>query len=230
MKMPGFAFHFLILAISAGVVNASPSAPAIPPASEPADAPWEQPRDIAAFQSLLARSPFSLPTAEESSPLAERFSLTGAVDINGETMVFVIDRTTQARQMLSKKPNQRMSLVEYLPNLDPRKMKAIVQVDGQIATIAFNDTVAPQPASPGPSPSPGQTPLPSQFNRAMPSVNNSVAPLGIGATPPKPTTIVNVPPPLPGSPAFKQQGNPSASPGRRVHRRTTISDQPAPGQ
>jgi len=214
-KMSHFPYHFLILAVAAGISSAATDAPG--------DAPWEKPRDIRAFESLLARSPFSLPTAEESSPLADRFSLTGAADINGETMVFVIDRTTQARQMISKKSDQNMSLVEYLPDPDSRKMKAVIRVDGQIATIAFSEPSAPQPGQQG------QSPMPGQANHPQPPAGPLPMMTAGGATP-KPTTIVNVPPPLPGSPSFKLQGGPSASPPRRVIRRRTISGQTSPGQ
>lgn len=120
------------------------------------DAPWAQPREFGVFQFLLDRSPFSLPTVEESSPLADRFSLSGAATLDGEAIVFVVDRTDQTRHMLTKEPNQEnMSLVEYLPDPDPRKMKATIRVDGQTATIAYaepmgnNQLQNEQPATPG---------------------------------------------------------------------------------
>ena len=46
--------------------------------------PWEKPRDLSSFQQLIKHSPFSLPTSEESSPLADRYAMTGIVNINGE--------------------------------------------------------------------------------------------------------------------------------------------------
>ena len=44
--------------------------------------PWLRPRSMENFKSLLERSPFSLPTAEENTAIAERFVLTGAATIN----------------------------------------------------------------------------------------------------------------------------------------------------
>lgn len=156
------------------------------------------------FQSLLERSPFSVPTAEESSPLAERFSLTGAVALDGEVLVFVLDKSTQTRHMLSKTPNrENMGLVEYLPDADPRRMRATIRVNGQVATITFAEPSA-QPQQP------------------LGSAN-------AGAT--VPTAVVN--PPVvaaaPGSPAFQQQQQPAQPPNRRVIRRRVISGHPAPG-
>lgn len=176
----------------------------------PTDAPWAAPRTISSFQSLLDRSPFSLPTAEESSPLADRFSLTGAASLDGEALVFVVDKTTQTHHMLSKIPNkQNMGLVEYLPDPDPRRMRATIRVDGQVATIAYAEASNPQ--------QPMQQPMGAHANGAVPL--------------PLPTAVVNPPPGTtvaPGSPAFQQQNTPP--PNRRVIRRRTISGQPTAGQ
>lgn len=203
-----FSLHFLVLASAAAIAHAADN--------PPDGAPWTKPREMAAFQSLLDRSPFSLPTAEESSPLADRFSLTGAADLDGDPMVFVLDRTTQTRQMLSKIPNsQKMSLLEYLPDPDPRKMRATIRVDGQVATIAYSES----PAQPQQAGLPGQPIQPSQ-----PGVRPPQAGLPQG----QPTTVVNVPAAMPGSPAFQQQGASAAQPSHRVIRRRVISGQPGP--
>ena len=204
MRFP--TFLFLLSAITSGVLPAATDVSI--------EAPWGKPRTLAAFRSLLDRSPFSLPTAEESSPLAERFSLTGAADLNGEPLVFVLDRTSQNRQMLSKKPNaQNMSLLEYLPNPDPRKMKATIQVDGQVATISYNEPAA-QPQQPAQPPGKmGQQPRQTgQVNRPQPD----------GGAPPRPTTVVNVP----GAPVSQQQDG--ATPIHLIIRRPKISGQPTP--
>ncbi|MEI6279953.1 MAG: hypothetical protein WCQ16_11330 [Verrucomicrobiae bacterium] len=170
------------------------------------DAPWAMPREISSFQFLLDRSPFSLPTAEESSPLADRFSLTGAVALDGEAIVFVLDKTTQTRHMLSKTPNkQNMGLVEYLPDPDPRRMHATIRVNGQVATIAY--------AEANPQPLQAQQPAGPQAN----------------GPPPTPSSVVNAPAgAAPGSPAFQQQNTQPSN--HRVIRRRIISAQPAPGK
>ncbi|MFZ4774561.1 MAG: hypothetical protein ACOYM3_04315 [Terrimicrobiaceae bacterium] len=173
------------------------------------EAPWTQPRDFARFQFLLDRSPFSVPTAEESSPLAERYTLTGAVAVNGESLIFVLDKTTQERHMLSKAPNKlNMGLVEYLPDPDPRRMRATIRVNGQVATISYAEPVAASGQPPG-------------------------APQNSGMAPqnPNPSAVVNPPT---GQvlangaiPSIQQQNQ--STPQRRVIRRRIISGQAAPG-
>jgi len=168
------------------------------------ESPWTQPRDLSQFQFLLDRSPFSLPTAEESSPLADRFSLTGAVAFDGEPVVFVLDKTTQERHMLSKTPNSKnMGLVEYLPDPDPRHMRATIRVDGQIATISYVESAAQQPQ-----------PLPP--NVGMVSPNQAPPVISVPGQPPQ---IVA---------GGSQPQNPQA-PQRRVIRRRIISGQPSQG-
>ena len=177
------------------------------------DNPWAKPRDISAFQALLDRSPFSLPTAEESSPLAERYSLTGAAALDGEALVFVLDKTTQERHILSKQTNkQNMGLVEYLPDPDPRRMRATIRVNGEIATISYAEP-AQQPVAPGVPPQPGISPQPGSPSAVRPPVAANVRP---GA------------PVASNSPAIQQQ-NP-AQQGRKVIRRRVISGQPPAGQ
>ena len=139
--------------------------------------PWTQPRDLSQFQFLLDRSPFCLPTVEESSPIADRYTLTGAVSLDGEPMVFVLDKTTQERHMISKTPNKLdMKLVEYLPDPDPRHMRATVNIGGQVATLTFAEPVAQPPGAPqntGMAPPPTQHPT-AVVNPPMQSSNPQV--------------------------------------------------------
>jgi len=188
---------------SAAVLALAGSCAGAQPASD--DAPWAAQRSIEAFQFLLNRSPFSLPTAEESSPMAERYTLTGAVGVNGEAIVFILDKTTQSRQMVGKTPNaEKISLVEYLPDPDPRKMRATIRVDGQIATIAYSEPVA----NPNDSPQ----------NSAMAPQNPSAVVVAAGS------------PPMPGTPGFQPgQPNQKQPVSRRVIRRRVITGQPMPG-
>lgn len=196
-------FRYLLIAVVSAQVARADSDSA-------AAEPWAEARDFAAFQFLLERSPFSLPTAEESSPVADRFALTGAVAIDGEPLVFVLDKTTQTRQMVSKKANDKnVSLVEYLPDPDPRRMRATIRVDGQVATISYSEsTAAAQP--------PGQAPnLPTAMNGqpAMPAVPGAPQMPQVAGQPPG-TTIA------PGT------GQPGQQPPRRVIRRRVVSGVP----
>ena len=95
-------------------------------ASPPA---WEKPRQLSDFQFLLKRSPFSLPTAEESSPLAERYAMTGIITIGGHEQVFVMDRNDQSRELLTQKPNAKnMALVSILREGNSPPQKATIRV------------------------------------------------------------------------------------------------------
>jgi hypothetical protein len=170
-------------------------------ASDQADALWSQPRSMEKFQILLDRSPFSLPTAEESAPMAERFSITGAATINEEPVVFIVDKNTQNRLMLGKNPDSSGNvLLEYLPDLNPQKMKASIRIDGQVTTVAYAEVAADQQQQVAP----------------VPMVPNAVQPPPGIQSPPG---AVN-----PG-----QQQNP-AQPPRRVIRRRVISGQNPPAQ
>jgi hypothetical protein len=113
------------------------------------DAPWMEQRSMEKFQILLNRSPFSLPTAEESAPIAERFFLTGAATINNEAVVFVLDKNTQVRHMLGAKPDAANNqLLDYKPDADPKNMSARIRIEGQETTIRYADL--PTEAQPSP--------------------------------------------------------------------------------
>ncbi|MCX6974036.1 MAG: hypothetical protein NTZ94_06975 [Verrucomicrobia bacterium] len=170
-------------------------------ASDQADALWLQPRSMDKFQILLDRSPFSLPTAEESAPMAERFSITGSATINEEPVVFIVDKNTQNRLMLGKNPDSSGNvLLEYLPDLNPQKMKASIRIDGQVTTVAYAEVAADQPQQAPP----------------VPMVPNAVQPPP-GSQPP------------PGAVNPAQPQDPSQQP-RRVIRRRVISGQNPPAQ
>ncbi len=131
--------------VCAGILNAEDPAP------EPAE------RTMASFEFLFARSPFSLPTAEESSPLADRYALTGAAAWGGEQRVFILDRTSQQRHVVSQgQGGGDMLLLEFLPEVDPRQMRARVQIAGQVATLAFAETPAAAPVVQPPNAPPVQ--------------------------------------------------------------------------
>ncbi len=197
MTLPRFCF-FALLPAWGGFCSALPAA----------EAPWTQPRTMDQFSGLLNRSPFTLPTAEESSPLAERFALTGAYALDGEQVVFVVDKNTQVREKVTIEPNKLgLRLVEYLPDPDPRKMRATIRLGEQTATVTFQESVVQAPQNP--------TALPPN---GMPDNN--------GRTPNQ-----NVIPQFGMIPSATTPGaKPGATPpiSRRVIRRTIISGTSAP--
>ena len=141
--------------------------PAIAQTETPA---WEQPRELSRFQSLLARTPFSLPTAEESSPLAERFSMTGIVTIDGQEEVFVFDNSDQSRELLGKSPNAKNMALVTLLREGGIPVKATIRVGGETGTIGFKESAQPK------------GPAPAAFNPAQPPQ----APVTLPALPPLP--------------------------------------------
>ena len=136
--------------------------------------PWLKPRSMENFQALLSRSPFSLPTAEETTAAPDRFALTGVATINDRPVVFVFDKNTQNRLMLEKfdgsENPSKDRLVELFPSDDPKNLRASVQIEGQRTEIRFSDnaftsSVAEsmnQPPVPSGQQMPPQPPLPPQ--------------------------------------------------------------------
>jgi hypothetical protein len=176
--------------------------------------PWLRPRSMENFKSLLERSPFSLPTAEENTAIAERFVLTGAATINETPVVFVLDKNTQNRLMLEKLSSSdnagKDQLLELFQDADPKNLRASVQIEGQRTEIRFSETSFEPPS--------GQ-PMPPQAN----APNQPMPPM-----PPAPP----LQPAAPGQqqPAVQPGNNANAQPPRRVIRRRVISGQPPAAQ
>ncbi len=143
--------------------------------------PWMKPRELSTFQSLLQHSPFSLATAEDSSPLAERYMITGVITIDGETQIFVMDRNDQSRELVTKKPNSKsMTLINLLHDDDPSKLKATIRVNGPRTGKAPGPSsmsrVPNYPGSSSRAPAsryPGGAPASSQNTPMIPSINSN---------------------------------------------------------
>ena len=173
----------------------------ITPFLQAENAPWTEPRSMENFQVLLTRSPFSLPTAEESAPSADRFFLTGAATIDNEPVVFILDKNTQARHMVGKKPDSANNqLLDYQPSADIKNMSARVRIEGQEALIRY----AEMPTEVQPPP---QMPM------------NPQMPQQPGAAPQPP-----------GGTAVQPSAPTGSEPPRRVIRRRVISGQPPASQ
>ena len=173
----------------------------ITPLLKAENAPWTEQRSMENFQVLLNRSPFSLPTAEESAPSADRFFLTGAATIDNEPVVFILDKNTQARHMVGKKPDSANNqLLDYQPSADIKNMSARVRIEGQEALIRY----AEMPTEVQPPP---QMPMNPQMPRQP------------GAAPQPP-----------GTTAVQSSAPTGSEPPRRVIRRRVISGQPPTSQ
>lgn len=176
--------------------------------------PWLRPRSMENFKSLLERSPFSLPTAEENTAIADRFVLTGAATINETPVVFVLDKNTQNRLMLEKFSSSDSSskdqLLELFQDADPKNLRASVQIEGQRTEIRFAETSFEPPSG---QPMPPQANAPNQPMPPMPPA----PPLQPAATGQQ-------------QPAVQPGNNANAQPPRRVIRRRVISGQPPAAQ
>lgn len=136
-------FSLVALALLAGASSFVAATSLAASTSKPS---WEKPRSVTDFQYLLDHSPFSLPTAEESSPLADRYALTGIVTIGGQEEIFVFDRTDQSREMLTHTPNKKnMALVALVREGNAAPQKATIRVGTDTGTISYMEA-APQVA------------------------------------------------------------------------------------
>lgn len=177
-------------------------------------APWARPRELSQFQTLLSHSPFSLATAEESSPLSERYMITGAVNIDGENEIFIFDRTDQSHEILTTKPNAKsMALIEILHQEDPSLLKATIRANGETGVISNIDTSTNAASMQRPGMEPLRTgqrmpnqPMNNGYNQQINSSRNNT-------------------PYSSGYPNANLQMNPSNNGQRRIIRRPPISPQ-----
>ena len=190
----------LIAEVGGGAISRSSSPSSTSPQS-PAS-PWQRPRDLSSFQQLLKHSPFSLPTAEESSPLAERYAMTGIITIDGEEQIFLFDRTDQSRDLITKIPNSKnISLVSLVREGGSAPIKASIRVGSESGTIGFIES-AQSKGGPAPAPIPG-------------SVAAGIGAAG-AAVGPQPGVTMPVLPPLPQQPS-------APPPTRRIIRRPIVT-------
>ncbi len=202
------AFLLVTSGIFLGMVSASETSGSAVDAVDVSATLWGKPRELSSFKQLIKHSPFSLPTAEESSPLSDRYALTGIVNINGEEQIFVFDRTDQSRELLGKNPNSKnMSLVSLIWDGHSAPQKASILVSGETGTIGFLESTQQQGAPPAQS-------APGSMAAGIPSLQ--------GAQP-----GVRLPqlPPLPQLPGVSQspQTPPGVNAGRRIIRRPVVA-------
>lgn len=170
------------------------------PETRPDPNPWEKQRSIESFDRLLGHSPFSLPTAEESSPLSERYAITGVVTIGGEEQVFVFDRNDQSRELVTARPNLKNMVLVSVIREGKIPQKASIRVGGETGTIGFMESTQPKVGPPAPG-QPGPMPMP----------------MTPGPQPP-PQTVQ-----LPNLPPVPQQPGQGGFNNRRIIRRPVVS-------
>jgi len=136
-------------------------------------------RDLATFDSLIKRSPFSLPTPPEPpQPPAEagRYQMTGMWSVDGSPRILVRDTTAQQPESFVVSQNvtpwsRGIKLVELTRTDDSSKSTARISTEGgEVLTIDF--------APPPPMPIAAANPLPLPGGGA-PGVPNVVNPAGL---------------------------------------------------
>lgn len=99
-----------------------------------------QTRDVDRYHLIWERSPFVVgqpATASEGS--VGRFALTGMAALQDEPVVFVLDRKSLSRVMVTREPNSMgMSLVLVQRDADPLKSEAIIRVGPEQIRIAYD--------------------------------------------------------------------------------------------
>ena len=135
---------------SAAEAPPAPDAPSAAPEDEAQEAPAENadvtppPFPLSRYAPLWERSPFQLESIAppaESLGLAQKFALTGIAQINGEPIVFLLERATQIRHMLDKKTNTAgLSLVQVDMQQKYADSTAVVRQGAEVGVVKFDPT------------------------------------------------------------------------------------------
>lgn len=135
----------------------------------PDRAPWLKPRMFSDFNRLTGRSPFSLPTAEETAPAAQRYILTGSASIGEALHVFIFDKNTQTRLMLTSSDagGTANALLDLKPGASKEEMTAKVRIEGQVVDVRY----AEAPNTPSQAASATQAPPVPQNPAMQPGIN-----------------------------------------------------------
>ncbi len=150
-----------ILAVVAFVGNASAGEPEVfaPPAN-----PAERYRSVWEKSPFVAETPA---TAQKQGPgLSQRFVLAGMATLNDEPLIFVLDRQSLARIVVTKKSGAAgLQLVSIDSNTDPKQASATVRLGAEQDVIRYDLAAlqsvtqsADQSEAKSPSPVPSATP------------------------------------------------------------------------
>ncbi len=114
------------------------------------------PADVERYRPLWERSPFVLPAkaVASTSPLAQRFALTGVAFLADDPIVFLLDRQNSSRLMLRlNDPQNGLQLVSVENASDPKAASAVIRLGSEQAAVRYDPALltaqapAPQPAA-----------------------------------------------------------------------------------
>jgi len=98
--------------------------------------------EVPRYRHLWEKSPFTVgkPEAEASAPgLEQRFVLTAIAGTAESPVIFVLDRQSLSRTMVSGKANEAgLELVSVQPRHDPRQSWAVIRFGAEQATIKYD--------------------------------------------------------------------------------------------
>lgn len=98
-----------------------------------------QTRDVDRYRLIWERSPFVVAQPVATEGTAGRFALTGMAAWQDEPVVFVLDRKSLSRVMVTREPNAMgISLVSVQRDEDPLKSQAIILVGSEQIRIAYD--------------------------------------------------------------------------------------------
>lgn len=123
------------------------------------------------YESIWKKSPFTLSSAapETVAGFAENLMLVGVVKIGGESYVAVLNKATQKRELISRKPNPQGIFLARLESGDEMDKVAATLQKGTETSVMRYDTAflksfaakpAPGEANPGGAPAAGASPSP----------------------------------------------------------------------
>lgn len=93
------------------------------------------------YRHIWEKSPFvaETPVAKQSAGLEQRFVLTGVASLSDKPMIFVLDRTSLTRMVVSAERNaQGVQLVSVESNHDPKQAAATIRLGAEQATIRYD--------------------------------------------------------------------------------------------
>ncbi len=188
---------------------------------------------LSRYSALWTRSPFQLesiaPTVQ-SEGISKRFALTGIAQIDGEPIVFVMERATQERSMVKKDGGKTgLELVQIDVQQKYDDSTATVRLAGEVGILKFDATAIPpvpqmavpgqnRPNQPGQN-RPNQPGVPQAMISPQP-IPGAVQPPGQPMPPGQPAPVANGQiQPDPNNPQPGQQP-------RVIRRRATIPSAP----
>jgi hypothetical protein len=195
---------------------------------------------LSRYQPMWEKSPFQLKSEappEMSEGLAQRYVLTGIAEIDGEPIVFLMERATQNRIMV-RRAGGEINLVEINIEAKYSDSSAVIRGGGEVGVVKFDATnpasAMPLPVQVQPGGRPRRVGVPGQVPVAQ-QVPVPGAPAGIPGQMPGVPAVPGQPlvpgmPQVPATPGATQVvvpgENQEAPPPRVIRRRVIIPATP----